>query len=294
MNLYVKLDTKALTNAKLLAVGPLGFALYVKGLCYAKDHLTDGFIPRSALPLMGLGMGDPVEVAGLLVECGLWDECDGGWTVGSERWAEHQTTREQVESKRDAEAERKRKYRMSRRDTSETQPETTEDSHNVSQHCPTGTDADAEGMSQGCPAGTPVSKTETETETDINNSPPLTRVPARGLAPPDQLQRLASPELRELWERFTRHRAERGQALGAQEADMLLADLQAWTEQEIAEAITFAIKSGHKKLIRPTERRYETGGGASKPPGESPPGRKATLSIHEVTEIALAAAGGDK
>ncbi|MEN6537363.1 MAG: hypothetical protein ABFD60_04290 [Bryobacteraceae bacterium] len=284
MNLYVKLDTKALTNAKLLAVGPLGFALYVKGLCYAKDHLTDGFIPRSALPLMGLGMGDPVEVAGLLVECGLWDECDGGWTVGSERWAEHQTTREQVESKRDAETERKRKYRASRRDTHETQKE-------EACHVPELSHVHFDQVSRVCPVGTPVSKTETET--DINNSPPLTRVPARGLAPPDQIQRLASPELRELWERFTRHRAERGQALGAQEADMLLADLQAWTEQEIAEAITFAIKSGHKKLIRPTERRYEYGGGASKPPGESPPGRKTTLSIHEVTEIALAAAGGD-
>lgn len=132
----------------------------------------------------------------------------------------------------------------------------------------------------------------TNTNTKIDITPSLTGADARGPAPPDHRTRL-SEQLWPLWEKFLRHRTERGQAVGIQEADMLLTDLETWPEDDVRSAIEFAIKSGHKKLIKPSERRYDTGSGAAKPPGESPPGRKATLSIHEVTEIALAAAGGE-
>lgn len=123
-------------------------------------------------------------------------------------------------------------------------------------------------------------------------TPSLTGAGARGPANPDHRTRL-SEQLWPLWEKFLRHRTERGQAVGIQEADMLLTDLETWPEEDVRSAIEFAIKSGHKKLIKPSERRYDTGSGAAKPAGESPPGRKATLSIHEVTEIALASAGGE-
>jgi hypothetical protein len=109
--IYVRLDTKALTNGKLLAAGPLAFALYVKGLLYSKDHLLDGFIPANALPILALGMDDAHCVVAGLVKQGLWVETDGGWTVGSDRWAEFQTTASQVNDSKRAAAERKARSR---------------------------------------------------------------------------------------------------------------------------------------------------------------------------------------
>jgi len=109
--IYVRLDTKALTNGKLLAAGPLAFTLYVKGLLYSKDHLLDGFIPANALPILVIGMDDAKPVVADLVKQGLWVETDGGWTVGSDRWAEFQTTASQVNDSKRAAAERKARSR---------------------------------------------------------------------------------------------------------------------------------------------------------------------------------------
>ena len=109
--LYVKIDTRALTNGKFLAAGPLAFALYVKGLLYAKEHMTDGMVPHAVIPLLTLGMPDPAGVVAEMLRVGLWTEVEGGYTVGADRWAEFQTTKAQVEQSRGDAAERKRRSR---------------------------------------------------------------------------------------------------------------------------------------------------------------------------------------
>ena len=114
--IFVKLDTRALTNGKFLAAGPLAFALYVKGLLYAKDHMTDGVVPDSALPLLCLGIPDPFAVVAALVDAGLWEAIEGGYTVGADRWAEFQQTKAQVQQSRDEAAERKRRSRERHKD----------------------------------------------------------------------------------------------------------------------------------------------------------------------------------
>ena len=120
MPIYVQLETGALTDAKLLGVGPMGFTLWTKGLLYAKEHLTDGDIPREALPLLGLGIPDPEAVAVTLVSHGLWCVTKTGWTIGAEKWARHQTTKLEVEAKRNANAERQKRYRQAKEIARET------------------------------------------------------------------------------------------------------------------------------------------------------------------------------
>jgi hypothetical protein len=114
--IYVKLDTRALTNGKFLAAGPLAFALYVKGLLYAKDHMTDGLVPHAALPLLTLGMENAGAVVESLVSSGLWERTEGGYTVGADRWAEFQQTKAQVDQSREEAAERKRRSRERHKD----------------------------------------------------------------------------------------------------------------------------------------------------------------------------------
>ena len=100
-NLYAKLMCDALTDPKLLAAGPEGFTLWAKGLLFAKLHMTDGAIPRVMLPMLGVGIRRVEDTARQLVVLGLWVETDEGFSVGSEKWARYQTTRDAIETQRE-------------------------------------------------------------------------------------------------------------------------------------------------------------------------------------------------
>lgn len=66
--------------------------LYVRGLLYCQEHLTDGFIPD--------GLFDSAEdepIARLLIErCGFWDRVDDGVVIHD--YLSHNRSREQVEA----------------------------------------------------------------------------------------------------------------------------------------------------------------------------------------------------
>lgn len=114
MSLYAKLATNYQMDEKILAAGPMAELLWVRGLCWSKDHLRDGEVPRSALALVALGLADPGALAVRLVEVGLWEPCEGGWRVPPEKWAAWQTTREQVEEMRRKRSEAGQKGAASR------------------------------------------------------------------------------------------------------------------------------------------------------------------------------------
>lgn len=101
MSIYVKLVCEALTDAKLLAAGPVGFSIWARGLLYAKQHLTDGFVPDAALPLVAFGVADPQPEIAKLVTLKLWEPCDGGNRVPGNTWAKYQTTAADIEAKRE-------------------------------------------------------------------------------------------------------------------------------------------------------------------------------------------------
>lgn len=96
--LYIKLMCSCLTDAKLLEAGTDGFTMYVRGLLYAKEHLTDGVVSRSVVSF--LGVKHPEKTAAKLVKLGLWKIVPEGWTVGSDKWSRYQTTRDEVERKK--------------------------------------------------------------------------------------------------------------------------------------------------------------------------------------------------
>lgn len=114
MDIWLRLSTRILTDPKFLAAGPEAGFVWVKGLAYAKEHLTDGFVPREMLPMLALGCRSPKEVCKSLVGAGLWVECEGGYTVGSEKWARHQTTKSEVDAKREFNRQRQQRFRSKR------------------------------------------------------------------------------------------------------------------------------------------------------------------------------------
>lgn len=87
---WVKIDDGLPDHPKTAAVGPLGMALHVAGICYAGRHLTDGRIPRRAARRLldfddladryGLEV-DPDDVIAELVAAELWLEHPDGFEV---------------------------------------------------------------------------------------------------------------------------------------------------------------------------------------------------------------------
>lgn len=107
---WVQLDTRLPSNPKFLAVGPRGGWLYVQGLCYAGEHLTDGFIPAAALALFG---PDALELSSDLVTIGLWVEVPGGWQIHD--YLSHQRSKDYIESRRQSDRERQQRSRATRK-----------------------------------------------------------------------------------------------------------------------------------------------------------------------------------
>ena len=81
---WVRLDANIATHDKVLALlaDPStkkwqAFSSYVCGLAWAGGQGTDGFIPRTALPMIH----GTATTARLLEKYGLWDEARAGWQV---------------------------------------------------------------------------------------------------------------------------------------------------------------------------------------------------------------------
>lgn len=80
------------THDKFLTAGPAAAWLWLCGIGYCQDGLTDGFIPASAIDF--LGVKRPLPLVQRLVEVRLWDAVDGGWRVHD--YLEHNKSGDEV------------------------------------------------------------------------------------------------------------------------------------------------------------------------------------------------------
>jgi hypothetical protein len=76
---FVKIETSVARNRKFVKAGPAPSWLWLCGLLYCQEGLTDGFIPTEALGY--LGVKNPRQLASHLVTAGLWHVTEGGWQV---------------------------------------------------------------------------------------------------------------------------------------------------------------------------------------------------------------------
>lgn len=89
---YLTVETSVRTHRKFLAAGPAAAWLWICGLGYCQDGLTDGFIPETALGF--LGVMDPTPLVRTLVEQRLWEPVTGGWRVHD--YLEHNKSADEV------------------------------------------------------------------------------------------------------------------------------------------------------------------------------------------------------
>lgn len=76
---WLKIESSVARNRKFVKAGPGPSWLWVCGLAYCQEGLTDGFIPSEAIEY--LGVRSARNLARHLVSAGLWDEAEGGWQV---------------------------------------------------------------------------------------------------------------------------------------------------------------------------------------------------------------------
>jgi hypothetical protein len=89
---WMKVETSVSRNRKFVKAGPGPSWLWICGLAYCQEGLTDGFIPQEALPY--LGVKSAPNLVKHLVSSGLWDVVDGGWQVHD--YLEHNKSANQI------------------------------------------------------------------------------------------------------------------------------------------------------------------------------------------------------
>lgn len=106
---WVKIDDAAFDDPRLLTLDRGVRLLHLEALAYSARHLTDGGIPRAALPRL-TDQGDLVNAAKALVAAGLWEEADDGWRLVFLQ--KDQRGREEVEAYREAARQRSARNRQ--------------------------------------------------------------------------------------------------------------------------------------------------------------------------------------
>lgn len=108
---WVKLDDQFPDHPKALACTAEAMWLHICGLCWCARHLTDGRIPRNAVPRLAV-VKKPYDCAAELVAAGIWLEVDGGFEVHD--YLKFQPSKSQVESQRQSQRDRQRDSRARR------------------------------------------------------------------------------------------------------------------------------------------------------------------------------------
>lgn len=122
---WLKLDDQRLGHEKLVAAGAYAELLDVRGMLYAAQRETDGFIPYHQLSVIAFNIPAPKKKAAKLCEVGRWhDDPDrGGWWVHD--YLDYNPSAEDREAEREAARGRMRAARRKKKPRSS--PERSED-----------------------------------------------------------------------------------------------------------------------------------------------------------------------
>lgn len=102
---WARLDDQFFYNKKIAQVDGPAKLLYIAGLVYVANQLTDGFIPERAVKFIAstADVANCQEFASQLLDVGLWDATDGGYQIHD--FLAWNPSREQVQHTREARAQ---------------------------------------------------------------------------------------------------------------------------------------------------------------------------------------------
>ncbi len=106
---WIKLDDKFPRNPKVRACDFETRWLYIAGLCFSGEYLTDGFLRTADVALLVGDLKRPKAAIRQLLKVGLWEKAQGGYRIHD--YLEYNPTKEKVLRDRAATKERQRKLR---------------------------------------------------------------------------------------------------------------------------------------------------------------------------------------
>lgn len=126
MPLWFQTETRVRTHQKMLAAGRQACWTWVCGNCYAKDQMTDGFIPEGMLSSLvpSVPLREIKKDAERLVASGLWKAVPGGYQIHD--YLEYNESKAAILAKQEEDRLRKQRGK--------------------SKEIPDGTSADADGI----------------------------------------------------------------------------------------------------------------------------------------------------
>lgn len=106
---WLRIDDRVRTHPKIAQAGPAAAWLWFCGICYCREHLTDGFIPKAVVVSLAMNLTSPLKHAARLVDVRLWEDVDGGYQVHD--FLDWNPSRAEVEANREWGTQRKSLYR---------------------------------------------------------------------------------------------------------------------------------------------------------------------------------------
>ena len=89
---WMRIESGVARHPKFQAAGPVAAWLWICGLAYCQETLTDGVIMASSIRY--LGVLRPERAVNRLLSCGLWERVDGGYRIHD--YLEHQRSASQI------------------------------------------------------------------------------------------------------------------------------------------------------------------------------------------------------
>lgn len=106
---WLRIDDRVRTHPKIAQAGPAAAWLWFCGICYCREHLTDGHIPKPVVSGLALNLPNPQRHASRLVAVRLWHEHPDTFEVHD--FLDWNPSRASVMSLRDKERDKKRTQR---------------------------------------------------------------------------------------------------------------------------------------------------------------------------------------
>ena len=79
--LWIKVAVAYVRHPKVVQAGSDAAVLGIGGIGYAREFMTDGFVPTSDVPGLAPTCKKPIASAERLVAVGLWNKVEGGYTI---------------------------------------------------------------------------------------------------------------------------------------------------------------------------------------------------------------------
>lgn len=106
---WVRIDDGFFRHRKTIAAGNGAAYLFLAGLAYCNEQLTDGLIPKDAVGMLVKPSKDLPALATRLVEVGYWHDEGSAYRVHD--YLHYQKDRDSILAKRRKDSERKKEHR---------------------------------------------------------------------------------------------------------------------------------------------------------------------------------------